>query len=179
MANPNDLALHVGYELDSMVRMALRIGANTDAVIENALLEATLLRCRNLIVFLVGPYRRDDITPEDFTTGWVPTTAGIPKGAVTAIHKHLAHLTKTRITDGKVGWEYPELVKTVLEAMRRSIEHCEACGGGSAVVTLRSHLRVADETIRQTAYCRPSQTTTSEVVATTTSYDVLSLGDFR
>lgn len=71
-ANPNALALHVGYELDSMVQMALRIGTNTDAVIENALVEATLLHGRNLIIFLVGPYRGDDITPDDLQPGGSP-----------------------------------------------------------------------------------------------------------
>lgn len=188
MVDPTDMALHIGYEIDAMMSMALRIGTTNDATIENALLEAALVHCRNLAEFLVGKNRRgDDIVPEDVVAGWDPEAVEIPSAAVIATHKHLSHLTKTRIIDGQVGWEFPFLPRTILAAMHRFVAHCEAeRATPAATAILRNHLVVADEKIRQADRKRtvstPTTTTTTTAITTmligSTADDVLSLGDF-
>lgn len=187
MVDPTDLALHVGYEIDAMVRQALKIGTTDDAVIENALLEATLGHCRNLATFLGGKPWKDDIAPADFVDGWDAEAAGIPDDAVVAIHKHLSHLTKTRVTDGQQGWTHSLLVVTILEAMNRFVQACQADGKSATATTiLRFHLDVSYQRVELAAWRRanPWATPTTSTTATTTVLlgsvgDVLNLGDFN
>jgi hypothetical protein len=168
-----DAALHVGYEIDAMVQMALRLHRGTgDAILDNSLLESTLVHCRNLIEFLGPNHQKDDIVPEDFVGGWDPADARIPPAALKSIHKHLAHLTKTRVTDGQVEWPFTRIARDVLDAMGRFVDHCQA-NGSAATTILRAHYDVAQQRIRQIQ-------TPSEVSGSTGSTDdPLRLGDFR
>ncbi len=139
----------MSYELTSMVSMTLLLNrqpANGD--VHNALLEGTLLHARNLLDFL-GPWKhlKDDIVPEDFVAGWDPSHLHVADATRTAINKHLAHLTWTRVHEGKVMWEFPGVAAAVFEAFGKFVEHCEANDAAQAG-TFRLNYDLAMATIR-------------------------------
>jgi hypothetical protein len=109
---------HLDYEFSEFVKDARRIHD------DNAFLEAHLLHARTLIEFLIGRGRRhpNDITPEDFVTGWVvPDTDASRRlrGSLTDIDQHLSHLSWKRVewmheeTDPK-PWSYLEIVNDMI-----------------------------------------------------------------
>jgi hypothetical protein len=104
---------HLDYEFSEFLRNAPRVHH------DNAFLEAYLLHARNLIEFLIGRDRRhsNDITPDDFATGWVaPETEATQRliARLPDIDQHLSHLSWERVAWMKPDrtpkpWNYVEI----------------------------------------------------------------------
>lgn len=158
-----------------MVSMALLLNRRpTNADVHNVLLEGVLLHSRNLIDFLgPWPHQKDDILPEDFVADWDTSLLQVSSATRTAIHKHLAHLTWTRVDEGKVMWEFPGVADAVFEAFGEFVEHCEANHAPQAG-TFRINYELALATTNAVV------PTASEVDFTTASNESpLVLDDFR
>jgi hypothetical protein len=121
---------HVGYEVERCVACAVVLRAGgVGAVLRDALLEAHLIHARNALEFLAPKDPRpDDVVASDLVREDAPWDPGLPddlKRVISAIGKHLAHLTWVRVTHPEPVWTPLELAQDVLDLASSWSEHLD------------------------------------------------------
>lgn len=116
-SNPLKIVL---YELEILNACFPHFYVVKNKIDENIRLEAFLLHARNLIYFLEGCCREDDIKCTDFidNTGKKiePLTLYIPEQLKDKINKHLQHLSKMRLEE-KVLWPVSSIAHEINRAV--------------------------------------------------------------
>ncbi len=167
------------------MRRAARVDRTRDEVTNNALLESTLLHVRSLIDFLTDGGRRTDIRASTFGSQWTLTAAERTELAAQKdlLDKHLAHITDTRAKDGKQHWPYVDIVREVVELMRRF--HAGLPTGSPAETSLGDTLQVIDQQAPRMSSPSPAgiatlvhSTTSPPTVVRSSSIDRLRLKRF-
>lgn len=108
---------HISYEVDMLRYCFQRLKSCENTTPEtNAFLESFLVHTRNLIYFLEGPWKYDDIRCADFCGSDNKPITKVPVGLnadlKNKIHKHCLHLTKTRLNE-KVFWPVEKIARAI------------------------------------------------------------------
>ena len=137
---------HVGYEVEQMVRAALASRDAGSAVVRIALMESALFHARALLEFLQGTNHPNDIQATEFTPGWECSADLTARKK--AIDRHLAHLTWSRVEEGTERWEFPDLLREVLDAYRVFVR---SAPDGPASANLAQKLSEVDARLQRAA----------------------------
>lgn len=116
------------YELEMLNATAQLYDPRDEKHSRSAILESFLLHARNLIEFFEGkPKYDDDLTCLDFLDEEGKPIQGVvlnfPNTFKTALHKHLAHMSKVRVKH-KPGWEIEKIRIEMNKEAKKFIEKC-------------------------------------------------------
>ena len=125
----------LNYEQDMLraTAMALASGIIESRLILNTFVESFLIHARLLIAFLYGPYRKDDIRPEDWLAPreWRKVRgekSKLLKETYRDANKYLAHLTATRL-NRKKRWDYPAILREIEVLLDKFFQQMQAVSG--------------------------------------------------